>query len=320
MAADPSPEVVCIGAATLDRTYEVTNLPARDGGAFAPDVSTTPGGVGANVATGLARLGRDAGLIARLGDDDVADAVAAELADGPVDANRVRRRPGTSTHCVVLRDSAGERMIVTAGDSTTRLRLDGANRAAIRQAAAVFATAYVPDAVARDLVDLAADPGGPALCFDLSGPLEELQGRGTDPDTLDAVVEVADCFVANALSAESYLGLPASDAVEALRARGATRGAVTFGEDGATLFGRSAKTRIDAFDVDVVDTTGAGDAFNAALVDRWVLGDDDCETAGRFATAAAALNCRAEGARGGLSTTGEVRAFLRDQGVDPGDD
>lgn len=311
-----SPEVVCLGAATVDRTYRVSNLPCPDGGAFAGEVTESPGGVGANVATGLARLGRDAGLVARLGEDDVGDTVADALAAGPVDDARVRRRPGTSTHCIVLRDPAGERMIVTAGDSTKRLRLTDADRDYLRRADAVFATAYVPDAVTRallDLVDAAADP--PAVAFDLSGPVEELVDRGTDPDTLARVVAAADCVVANEVAAASYLGRPvdpdgANAAVEALQARGATRGAITFGAAGATLFDPDSTTAVPAFDVDVADTTGAGDAFNAGLVDRWLLGDDSPAEAGRFAAAVAALNCRAEGARGGMPTAAEVESFL----------
>jgi sugar/nucleoside kinase (ribokinase family) len=62
-----------------------------------------------------------------------------------------------------------------------------------------------------------------------------------------------------------------------------------------------------------VDTTGAGDAFVAALTDRWLLADDSPETAGRFAAAAAALNCRAEGARGGIADADRVRRFLAAQ-------
>lgn len=315
------PEVVSVGAAAVDRTYEVTNLPEPDGGAFARSVTESFGGVGANVATGLAELGRDAALLARVGEDGMADSVLEALDAGPVDASLVRRRPGVTTHCIIPRDPAGDRMILTAGDSTARLRIREGDRPVLAAADVVFTTAYAPDPVTSDLLDVASAPEGPALAFDLSGSIEELRGRGTGPGTIDRAVGEADLFVAGEVAATDYLDCDAADAVAELRARGCSRGAITFGEDGAELFesdgvaggsapGGDEGTHVPAFDVDVSDTTGAGDAFVAALIDRWLLGDDDAATAGRFAAAAAALNCRTEGARGGLATTAAVREFL----------
>ncbi|NHX36433.1 MULTISPECIES: carbohydrate kinase family protein [Halolamina] len=311
--AAPNPDLVAVGAATVDRFYDVTNLPAPDGGAFAREATERFGGVGANVATGLADLDRDTALLARLGDDDLGDRVLADLDAGPVSTALIRRGPGTTTHCVILRGPEGERMIVTAGDSTVRLGLDDSARPTVRAADAVFVTAYVPDSVTGEIVEIAAEPDGPALAFDLSGPIEELRDRGTEPATIDRAVEVADLFVTAEVAAESYLDRPADEAVDALRDRGCSRGAVTFGTDGATLFEADERTDIRAFDVDAVDTTGAGDAFTAALTERWLLGGVDADEAGRFAAAAAALNCRAEGAREGLPDREAVSAFLAER-------
>jgi ribokinase/sulfofructose kinase len=315
MSDEHAHEVVAVGAATVDRFYEVTNLPEPDGGAFAREVTERFGGVGANVATGLARLGRQTALLGRLGDDDMGDRVLTDLETGPVSTDLIQRGPGTTTHCVIPRGPTGQRMIVTAGDSTVRLELDDADRAAIRDADAVFVTAYVPDAITAEIAELVAEPAGPELVFDLSGPIEELRGRGTERETIDRVVRVADLFITAEVAAESYLDCPPSEAVDALRERGCSRGAVTFGTDGATLFEGDDRTQISAFDIDPVDTTGAGDAFTAALAERWLLGGDDAGTAGQFAAAAAALNCGAAGAQRGLPDTEAVRAFLADRDV-----
>lgn len=311
--ATDTPEVVTVGAATVDRTYALTNLPEPDGGAYARDVVERPGGVGANVAVGCARLGRDAGLVARLGDDDLAERVESDLAESPVDTVRVRSRPGTSTHCLILRDGSGERMIVTAGDSTRLLRLDDADRAYLRGADAVFVTAYVPDAVTAELADLAREPGFPPLAFDLAGPLAELADRGTEPETVDRMAAVADLFVVGEVAAESHLEVGVGEAPAALRERGVDRGAVTRGDAGATLFDGDDEVHVPAFDVDVVDATGAGDAFVAGLLDAWVLGDADLVRAGRWAAAIAGLNCGADGARGGMPDRDAVLEFLDDR-------
>ena len=66
----PTPRVTAIGAAAVDEWYAVSNIPEPDGGAFAHDVTAAPGGVGANVAVALDRLGRDVGLVSRVGDDE----------------------------------------------------------------------------------------------------------------------------------------------------------------------------------------------------------------------------------------------------------
>jgi sugar/nucleoside kinase (ribokinase family) len=308
-----NPDVVTVGAAALDRTYEVTNLPEPDGGAYAHSVSESFGGVGANVATGLAKLGRDTALLARVGEDSMADSVLADLKAGPVDHRLVRRRPGVTTHCIIPCDPAGDRMILTAGDSTARLRIREADRPTLDAADVVFTTAYSPDPVTNDLLDIAADPDGPAFAFDLSGPLEELRGRGTRPETIARAIEESTLLVVGEVAATAYLDCDPGDTVDELRGRGCSRGAVTFGERGATLFDGDDVVDVPAFDVETTDTTGAGDAFVASLVDRWLLGDDDPATAGRFAAAAAALNCRADGARGGLATGAEVRTFLAEE-------
>jgi ribokinase/sulfofructose kinase len=70
---------------------------------------------------------------------------------------------------------------------------------------------------------------------------------------------------------------------------------------------------VPAFDVDVVDATGAGDAFVAGLVDAWLLAGEPAAEAGRHAAAVAALNCTATGARGGLPDRAAVEQFRRER-------
>ncbi|MXR40920.1 carbohydrate kinase family protein [Halobaculum sp. WSA2] len=308
-----APEVVTVGAATVDRTYRVSNIPEPDGGAYADDVAEAFGGVGANVASASARLGRSAGLIARIGDGDVGDRVAADLDESPIDTSHVRQKAETSTHCVILRDDDGKRSIVTAGDSAKRLQLTAADRSFLAGADAAFLTAYNPDAVHHDALDIAERADAPPFVFDLSGPLAELAGRGAREGTIDRWIDAAELFVVGEVAAESYLGCTGREAAAELRSRGARRVAVTAGPEGAVLGDDDGLHDLPAFDVTVVDETGAGDAYVAALIDRWVLGGDDAREAGRFAAAAAALNVTEEGARGGLATRGEVEAFLADR-------
>ena len=303
-------DVATVGSALVDRLLAVTNLPEPDGGAFVRERSTAVGGVAANVAAAVSRLGRDAGVVARVGTDEDGDRVLADLRERGIDASRVRRGDERTSYALVLRDPDGRRMIVAGGESVTKLRLDAADLSYLRRADAAFASAYAPDPVVADLAAAAADGDLPPLAFDLSGPLSELDGRGASRETIDAVLSACDLFVANEVSARSYLDRGPREAIAELRERGVRRAAVTRGAEGALLLDGDDVVRVPAVDVDPVDTTGAGDAFTAGLIHAWLLEDLPADEAGRFAATAAAVNCTAEGARGALPTRDEVATLL----------
>ncbi len=313
-AESPALDVVAVGSAVEDRIYGLTNLPEPDGGAFVRDEETAAGGVAANVAAGLARLDRETGVVSRLGDDEAADRILSDLRERGIDARRVRRGDADerTTYSLILRDPDGERMIVNGGEAVPNLRFGPADREYVRRADFVFTSAYAPDPVVSDLVSAKTEATDfPPLVFDLAGPLSELENRATRPETLDSLLSVCDCFLANEVSARSYLGEEPRGAIETLRDRGVRRAAVTRGTDGALLLTEAdAVLEIPAFEVETADTTGAGDAFTAGLLHAWLLGNRPPRAAGRFAAATAALNCTAETARGGLPTAEEVERFL----------
>lgn len=304
------PEVVAVGSALLDEQYLLSNLPEPDGGAYVREESTAFGGVAANVAVALSRLGRSTGVIVRLGNDDAADAVAADLREEGVAIDRVRRSERErSTYCKVFRDPDGDRMIVTGGGAAKHLTLEAADEPYLRSADVVFANGFCPDRVTRRLGALAAD-GDVRLAFDLASPLEALGGRGTERETIDALLDSLALFVANDASTESYLGVRGREAAEALRSRGVRRGAVTRGERGAILWDDEGLLEVPALEVDVVDTTGAGDAFVSGLIHRWLLEDESAARAGRFAAAAAGHNCTERSARGGMVDEARIEAVV----------
>lgn len=294
------PEVVAVGSALRDEQYLVSNLPEPDGGAYVYEESTSFGGVAANVAVALSRLGRSTGVVVRLGNDDTADAVEDDLREERVAIDRVRRSDDErSTYCMVFRDPDGNRTIVTGGGAAKQLTLDGDDEAYLRSTEVVFTNGFCPDRATRRLGDLAAD-GDVRLAFDLASPLEGLEGRGTERETVDELLAHLALFVANEASIHSYLGVRGREAIDILHADGVRRGALTRGERGALLWEDGEVVEVPALDVDVVDTTGAGDAFVAGLIHKWLLTDEPIDAAGRFATAAGGYNCTEPSARGGM--------------------
>ncbi|GAB7008959.1 carbohydrate kinase family protein [Halorubrum trueperi] len=372
MSGASAPTIVAIGAAVIDEWYAVSNLPEPDGGAFASEVTTAFGGVGANVSVALDRLGRDVGLVSRVGDDEYGRRAREHLADTGVDDTRVSVGGDPSTGSVILSDPEGERAIVTTGESFRRLRLDAADREAIAAADVVFLTGYTPDAVSRAVLDLLdslrpsertdrddsndraapADRDPPTLVFDLSGPVEEMVGRGTEPATVNRLLHRADVFVAGDVAAEAYFGgrEVAIERITAAQRRrtdhdrerdgeGWPRAVLTHGADGMTAIAGGDVSEFDAFDVDVVDATGAGDAFVAGTIDQWtardapagdvlageaptgdvLAGDTPVGDGVRFAAAVAALNCTERFAQGGLPTREAVTEFLAERRSDASD-
>jgi sulfofructose kinase len=298
--------VVCVGSAVLDRIYTVTNLPEPDGGAFVTDYEESAGGVAANVACALATLDHDAAVISRVGRDDAADVITDSLEYYGVDTS-LHRGDEDSSYTLILRGPDGGRMIVAGGDSVPKLRLSEQDCQRLRAADCVFTSAYAPEQVVSRLVEMRRAGAIQKLAFDLPGPLSELEGRGTGVETIDAVAATADLFVANAVAARSYLDRPPADAARAIRNAGAARVAVTSGADGAHLAaGEADPVHVPAVDCDVVDTTGAGDQFTAALIHAWVLAGLSPRTAGRVAATAAANNCTAPGPCGALAKPADL--------------
>ena len=363
-----APAILSVGAAAIDEWYAVTNLPEPDGGAFAREVTSAFGGVGANVAVALDRLGRDAGLVSRVGDDEYGERALAYLSETGVDGGHVAVGDDATIRSLILRDPDGERAIVTAGESYRGLRVGDDALAAMADADAVFLTAYTPDHAAQRILDrveslrerFASAAGGdeavsgaaagdpPALVFDLSGAVEELVGRGTEPPTIYRFLRRADLFVADGVAAPAFFG-SADAAVERIASaqrrtaasesgpesgpdsrsqRGPTwpRAVLTHGADGMTAIAGGEVSRFDAFDVETVDATGAGDAFTAGLIDRWIGGGspgtpeeprdgrDDVAAGVRFAAAVAAINCTSRFTQPGLPTRSEVESFLAERG------
>ncbi|ELZ79629.1 sugar kinase [Haloferax larsenii JCM 13917] len=301
-------DVVTVGSAVIDHIYSLSNLPEPDGGAFAREHTTDVGGVAANVASGLSEFGNKTGIITRVGGDDAAE-TEADLHARDIDCSRIQVGSEESSYTLILRGPDGERMIVAGGQSIPNLRLDARDIEYASDASVVFTSAYAPDEVVSRLVTAREQHEISTLVFDLAGPLSELEGRGTTPETIDRLLSVVDLFVVGEVAARSYFG-GTDEAIATLTQQNVPRAAITQGSDGARLLEGDTVTDIPAFEVDVTDTTGAGDTFTAGLIHTWLLNDYAARNAGRFAAATAALNCTELGARGNLPSEADVQEFL----------
>jgi sugar/nucleoside kinase (ribokinase family) len=293
-------DVVGVGQACVDHVATVERLPGVGGKLAARDYTRLPGGQIATAMLACARLGLRAAFVGTLGDDEDGRLALAPLRAAGVDLAGVRLRPGvcTQTSEIWIERASGERTIVWFRDPRLALRPEEVPVEAIARARALHLDAGdLPAALAAAR---AARVAGVPSVLDADAPapgVEELLASVDFP--------VVSRSFAETLHGSSKLG----EALDRMLRAGARMAVVTLGERGALARTRDRWIESPGFEVEIRDTTGAGDAFHAGFL--WGLLEGlDAEAALRAANAAAALNCRALGAQGGLPDRGELEAFL----------
>lgn len=292
--------VLCVGIATLDYIYGMPALPSGGLKYRASALEVVGGGIAANAAVAIARLGGTSALLTRLGDDVTGNAIRNELRIERVDMRHARAETGArSPVSAIMVDPAGERMIVSYSDPGMPTEPE-------------WFPEVLPKGVAAVLGDTRWEEGSLSLF--------QLARKAGIPAVLDADRKPADpaLLVAATHVAFSEVGLVeqtgTADPEKALYGfkRGCCWLAVTAGERGVWVLDQDGITHVPAFAVDVVDTLGAGDVWHGALA--LALAEHQSELqAVRFANAAAAIKCTRFGGRKGAPTRAEVEQFLRER-------
>lgn len=296
--------VLVVGDAGLDITIALDHRPAADEKVHASSEQRRAGGVAANTAVGLVRLGTPASLISAVGDDAFGDAVMRQVADAGVDIEQVRRIPGGATYySVSLVDAAGEKglVVVPAGPLYPFAgQLPPMLPAGVRW----LHTVPYDTALAATWTGLARATGVP-FSIDLE-PATLAGGRGALADLL----RDADSVIVNR-GAVARLGRSEQEVAAWLDALGVRHALLTRGSDGVSLWQEGHSVGAVAPPaVEVVDTTGAGDALAAGYIHARLAGVR-VNDAVAYGCIAGALACTALGAQAGLPTAGDVERLWR---------
>jgi len=276
--------VVIVGAVNVDLLATVARRPAGGETVLATGLRRRPGGKGANQAAAAARAGAATWFVGAVGADPDGAGQVAELESAGVTTAHVRAVEGVPTGTAFISVTPdGENSIVVAAGANDELRPEDVTstltRLAVPGTIAVLQTevpGQVIDAAARACLAQGAR-------FVLNnGPVAVLR-----PATLAG----ADPIVVNEHEAAELCGTsPATSRTELARevrdVTGARSVIVTLGADGALIAATGLDAAIAAPSVQVVDTTGAGDAFAGTLAARLALGDDLAAAASKAVDAA----------------------------------
>jgi len=293
-------KVVCAGLAVLDLVFEVDTFPTGGGKHFARALHQVGGGPAANGAVTVARLGGVASFVGAVGDDPAGEAILAGLrADGIAVEHVAVVTGATSPTSAVLVDAAGERLIVNHRDPRLHAGVTFPS-AVVDDADAVLADLRWPDGAASALA-AARERGRPAVLDYDSAELDD------DTALLAGATHIA--FAEPALAQRTGTDGRA-DGLRRISKQTDAWVAVTLGPDGVLWLQPDGEVaHLPAFEVEVVETLGAGDVFHGALALHLAEGRREPDAVER-ACAAAALKCARAGGRDGIPTGDDVAAFL----------
>lgn len=297
------PRVLVVGSANVDFTVAVARLPRRGETVTNGTLLVAHGGKGANQAVAARRLGAEVRFVGCVGDDASGRDVRRGLAEEGIDVTALTttREAATGTALIVV-DAEGHNQIAVAPGANRALTVADVERrdADFAWAEAVVCCLEVP----LPTVHRALESARSRRVLTILNPAP-LPDGGVD------FLDLADYVTPNEVEAAQLTGLPVPDVAGAgavavaVRARGAAHAVLTLGGGGTLAEGPQGRLHVPAFAVKVVDTTGAGDAFNAALAVALVEGRGIGDAL-RFANAAGALTCTRRGAQPSLPTRTEV--------------
>lgn len=298
-----SHDVVVIGSINHDITVVTPRLPRPGETLIADRHVTGPGGKGANQAVAAARLGASVAMIGMVGDDAEGRDLLSLLADEGVDTTGVGVISEARTGLALITvDVDGENTIVGSSGANMRLTPEDVkrHRDLIADAAVVIAQLEVP----VESVEAAAGLTEGVFCLN-PAPARPLPSE---------LVGMVDVLVPNRTELGLLADMPEpvsqSDVVAALGRLGhGGSTVVTLGADGALLASAGEVRVFSPHPVEVVDTTGAGDAFCGALAVE-LSRRDDVASAVAVAVVAGALAVTRLGAQSALPTRADLDAAL----------
>ncbi|HEY5598861.1 MAG TPA: ribokinase [Kiloniellales bacterium] len=295
--------IVVFGSLNVDLVMQVARLPRPGETVINGTYFLVPGGKGANQALAAARAAEDATLVAMagcVGPDDWGGLAIRLLAEAGIDLTALKRGTlptGCATVCV---DAAGENAIAVASGANREAAADQVDDRWLGTDTWLVLQMEVPAAENWRLIGRAKRRGARIV-------LNLAPAAAVPPDVLNDL----DVLVVNEIEARMLIDAPAEAAARDLARRHGLTCIVTLGSAGAVAAGPKGVWQVGTLPVDVVDTTGAGDAFVGVLVAALAAGRPLPEAL-RRAAVGAALSCTVAGTQSSFAPAVAIANRLAD--------
>ncbi|MGW7073960.1 ribokinase [Streptomyces sp. NPDC054866] len=299
---DATYDLLVVGSANADLVIGVERRPAPGETVLGSDLATHPGGKGANQSVAAARLGARTALLARVGDDAHGRLLLESQRAAGADTVGVLVGGAPTGVALITVDPSGDNSIVVSPGANARLTPED-----IRAAGSLLAASRVVSSQLEIPIETVTE-----VVRTLPAATRFVLNPSPPAPLRSEVLAACDPLVVNEHEARYILGDDAAPAdspedwARALLALGPRSVVITLGAEGAlTADGGGSPVTVPSPKVDAVDTTGAGDAFTAALAWRLGLGED-LATAAAYAARVGAASVTRQGAQESYPTADEV--------------
>jgi len=297
-------DILVVGSLNADLVVRAPRFPQPGETISGDDLQVIPGGKGANQAVAAARLGAKVSMLGRVGTDNFSDVLIGNLQQSNVDTAPIRRDNASTGTAIIVVDKDGQNSIVLSPGANGKMTNADVENASFPSGGLLVLQLEIPLPTVIGAAQLAHKNGMRVLLN--PAPAQQL------PDEL---ISLADFLIPNETELSLLAATPVSDIVSAEKAArkllngGAKNVVVTLGSKGAFFVNAETSGRVDAFKVDVVDTTAAGDAFVGGFATS-ILENKSLEESVRFGCACGALAATKFGAQPSLPTREDVERFM----------
>lgn len=304
----PKSGVAILGIFVADLAFRAGRMPAIGETIAGSGFKMGPGGKGSNQAVAAARVGARVTFISKIGRDDFGHvALDTWQREGIVTSVSQSDTEPTGAAFIYVNDKTGNNAIIVVPGAASTISAADIDRAAdVIRDAAVFVT-QLEQPIPAALRGLEIARGAGTTTVFNPAPAEPVP---------DAIYSLCDYVTPNESEASLLTGVNVASLDDARRAgdvflaKGARAALITLGENGALLHSRATSIHIPIFDAGpVVETTGAGDAFNGGFAAALAKGDAP-EAAARFGSAVAGISVTRPGTAPSMPTLAEVQALL----------
>lgn len=290
-------KICVIGSSSMDLVVTSSRRPGAGETVLGESFKTVPGGKGANQAVAAARLGGEVTMIGRVGDDDFGQKILNNFKANAVNTQNVKPVTHSESGTAHIILAEGDNSIVFVEAANREVTPEYVDQAAevIRNADIVLIQQEIPEETVVRVSSLCAEYGTPLL-------LNPAPARTVPQEVIDNAAYITPN------EHEAEILFQGMSPAEALR-KYPNKLFITEGSKGVRYFDGAEEIIVPAYKVEAVDTTGAGDTFNAAFAVALAEGKPLQESI-RFANRAASLSVTKFGAQGGMPTRDEVEESL----------